>query len=379
MRRDTEDFRIISVLRYSDFHPAFGLPVAVLPGDDKLWVQVRDQFSQRIVDFHAIEDVSVTTVDRIADIGVKVGRPYVHAFFDRQGQLYLDTAEGLRTILRIAFESPATPLSTKLAISEQLADAPAQKLVREDLLEIFSKVFGAAAARSYENSAVRSRFWALLESAAVSAEVRERIQRLRPRLLASVGDYGKITVDASLLNPSDLTIELKEIVAKLAGEFRGISGHVGKLPRVDLSSVRNLHDPTAIAIINAVKLSPRQEERVALLMRGVLLHPLSGMEALRLHRESASFARTATEYMRQSLDAGPIDEKGREIILAKAVRRLFTDCFPLQRGKLLYYLAVHLGEFPILRSAISASLDRSHAFSVERYRSDTAEVLASYS
>jgi hypothetical protein len=373
------DLRIIGVLRYVDFVPAFGLPVACNEDGQSLWIQVRQEHSQIISGFESLEKTAIDALDLADGPPVAVGGRYIHAFIGRNDQLYLDTIESLASFLGVTLNRVSTPLVTKLAICEQLGDITGERTFREKLTRDLAQSLGLASARAYKNSAIRARFWEILGRASVSAEAYERVQTRRSRLLASIDDAGEITLDASAIDLNDVRLPISEIASQLASEFQDASSDRPRLPRVDLSSARNLLNPTALAVISAVELSPRQEERVALLMRSVMVYPTVGAEAIHQYRDQAAFANKALEYLRQRLKMEQASESERGLILARAVPRLYTDSYPLQRGKLLYYLSVHLRDFPEIRDAILTALDRSTARDVEMYREDIERVLGRHS
>lgn len=371
-----EQLYIIGVVRYTDDIPSFALPILSNSLGERLYIQVRHHMTQAVIGFEELSDLSRADLDHETHAPVSAGDSYVHGFIDRKGQLYLDVAANLKAPLSVALNDERTPTVTRLTISELIGDFITQSQIRRNLAREFGGM-ASDAARAYESSAVRSRLWSILEGAAVDEAAAVKVRNHRSRLIAEVDKNLEIRIDLSVINISALvTISEDEIERRLRSEFSELGTRRDKLPKVDLSQVRQLHDPTPLKIIEAVKLSPRAEERIAILLRAILVHPHAGFGALTLYDEASQFGSQAVGAMRGRVSESDLEDSDiLEMRVAQLVSRLFTDSYPMRRGELLYYLALHLSEFPNVNGAIRAALSRSLAQNVDFLRADIEAIL----
>jgi hypothetical protein len=373
MIENSATLAVVGAVRYSSLQPAFALPVLSRSNDGRLWIQLRDSRSQRIVGFIPLAETRLEDIAHQTHIPVEIGSDYVHAFIDRQGQLFIDTAAGLRTNLSIAYNHPVTPLCTKIAIAEQLSLTRADQLeLQGRLADGFDDEFGKSSSRSYKNSFVRQRYWDLLEAAASSTEAASRIVRSKAQLRARVLADGTLDLDSSALDPQDLRVPIDTIEAQLGAEFGHLVISYGPPPKLDLSDLRFAHNPSSAVILRAVQSSPRQEERLAVLMRAALIHPDAGAEAIQRHHDRGAFARDALQLLRGRLGR-QLNDHEREVAVATTVHEIYLNCYPFGRGKFLYYISTHLNDFPLIKGIVERILGSTSAEAVEAYR---PEILA---
>jgi hypothetical protein len=143
-------------MRLCDFHPSFGITVVAKDGSPAHWIQVREPGSQRIASFSQISPADSADVDLLTDRPIRIGDPYVHAFLDRKGDIYLDTAAELKLQFNVALNDKKTSSAVKLAIIEQMSEPGRTRQTRDRLVDRFNRAFGERAAQSFENSAARS-------------------------------------------------------------------------------------------------------------------------------------------------------------------------------------------------------------------------------
>lgn len=364
-------------MRLCDYHPSFGLAVAVRVGTPGYWLQVTAPRSQIVAGFSPLSINDTADVDVIADRPIQIGDAYIHAFLDLSGGLYLDTASDLQVVFNVALNSSKTSNAVKLAISEQLEDSRRTRALRERLIAVVGQTFGSAASQSFGNSTARAQLWELLEASAVSAIALARIRRARPRVLAHLAPDGSVDVDLDAVDAADLKISKEDIVSRLAGAFERRPPDNRRLPRVDLSGLPGRSDPSVANILEAVELSPRQEERLAILIRSLLIYPTAGRQALQSYQDSAAFAQGAVGILRGIFDSLPIDadERTREQQIYAVIPKLISRAYPRRRGAILFYFAEHLADFPIIASQIRRITERSQAFDVNEARSEIEAAL----
>ncbi|CAN5408160.1 hypothetical protein BH10PSE5_BH10PSE5_06590 [soil metagenome] len=370
MSLDHRNLVIFSASRYATFFPAFALPIA-RDGSriEDLYVQIMDDRSQKIIGFSKLSGPLGDQEGQPYDIPISIGEDYIHAFVDRKGELYLGPIEDLKTILQIALNDPKTPLSTKLSICDQLGEVQVFREIRRQLEGSILAHLGSQAASGYINSNIRSRFWDILSSSATSPNAKHKIERARIHLDATMDSDGDIRVDASSIDVErDIFLTIDSIVQQLNSEFQDDRSSIDHLPAVDLSGVKM--DPTPGEIISAVRSSGRQEERLAILLRALLVYPASGVAALQAYQDTGAFTQTALGMIRQRIlmRSGAVPEDEREALIAQLIPTLFKNTYPLRRGELLYYLSLHLYDFRLARSTIKSILDRTRASNVAIHR-----------
>ncbi len=133
-----------------------------------------------------------------------------------------------------------------------------------------------------------------------------------------------------------------------------------------------LPDPNKIAI--SIGRISRQEERISVILDLILRDRHRGFEILNEYEgERAKFALYAISEIRYSFgDESPAND---QLIAASLVSKFFTYTYPMNRGRLLYFLARYLAKYPIVNDAISRCLSRTASMFVEEYRSKIRDLL----
>jgi hypothetical protein len=351
-----ENLRIFSVISYVDAFPAFVMPLAIDTASGNVYVQILGSDLQTVIGFSQLDDIDLSSLEVIADIPIEIGDKYIHGFVDRNNELYLNSSDELFNIFSASLNDPRTPYIIKILICEQMRRWDDATYNRNFLLRNINDSFGRSVASNYENSSITAKLWELLE-----------IVQARRFLHARARPDRTIELDLSAIDPTaDLRVSVDHIANILSNEFLGTNFLLPKVPVVNLSMISGLHDPTVETIISAIKTSPRQEERISILMRAILIHPESGRGALTAYDDKAKFANSAIEIMRRALEPDEVwqQEKSRELTLANIVPKLFTRSYPLRRGEILFYLASYLKEFPNIKFAIRDVAMRSQSHDV---------------
>jgi hypothetical protein len=129
-------------------------------------------------------------------------------------------------------------------------------------------------------------------------------------------------------------------------------------------------------LLRIISSTPRQEERLAVVLQQVLHDYRLGLDLLeRYHSDRARFATKALRMMQSTFRPDPMSPELVEHKVAKLVPWLFKEHYPLSQGELLFYLAKHLARYPIINEAIGKKLRESNSISVERLRADTERLL----
>lgn len=361
-------FRIVGAMRLSDFYPAFALAVAVRGTEPGFWLQVLGSNTQRVIGFAPLAETDDEDVQPLEETPIRLGGAYVHAFIDKRGGLLLGTADALRVELGVAMRDAKTSAPVKLEISEHLGDARGAKELRSKLTTSVARAFGQSAGSVFGDSVARTRLWEMVEGLAANPDALARIRKLRPRLVAHADNAGGIWIDLSALDPSDVTVSFEEVAARMQAEFGKGLGPEG-LRRADLSGLSNIADPTGQTIVEAMTRSPRQEERLAILLRAMILNPEAAERALSRYKDPAVMARTAMELFAGAMSTiRATPEQQRPERLAPEIMRTIKSAYPRRRGAILYYFAEHLSDFPVIERLLrSITADsRAQAISVLR-------------
>jgi hypothetical protein len=185
------------------------------------------------------------------------------------------------------------------------------------------------------------------------------------------------------------TSDLKEL-AELAGDdprtfYRGIALSDLEVDGQDLGGmefgddegepVANLarQDPFQ-RLAASITGTPRQEERVAIILDLILQDRLRGFEMLGEYQSSAKFESYAVREIRAAFFRP--SSSNDEMAAASLVAKFFSYTFPMNRGRLLFCLAKHLAKYRIVNAEITDSLGKTASMSVEEYRSRIERLLA---
>lgn len=260
--------------------------------------------------------------------------------------------------------------SIVLQIAELIGKPQEKKQARLAMRGAVARVAGARSARAYyEGSALRSAVWANLLAAAPSAEIARRILSVRARLGASVNAHGNLELHLDALDPSDrVLIDEENLKRAILTEFALVGGESdrrlptnGDADSIQTGNVREL--------LNKVRHAPRQEERIAILINGILENKDVGVSAfLQYGRDRAKFANSALEKIREYLTDPRLSGRNLELSAAKLVADLYIMQYPANRGAFIFYFAKNLSKWPYINEELRARLDRTRSIFVEYFR-----------
>lgn len=367
--------KIVGVLRVCDYRPTFALAVARNSSDSNLWIQVSAPASDLIERFTLLPEADVSDVQEVDGPSVEIGDKYIHAFIDRAGGLYLDSANELRVVLNVALNDPQTPGVVRLTISELLHDQLRSVELRNALATDLSNSFGYESGQAFLSSSATGKLWEILELNALNEAALERIRRSRGRVSARIQN-GTTEIDISAISAADLRIS-EEDIARHLGIAMGELSFSSDMPRANLSGLPDSTEPTVLTIMEAMRRSPRQEERLAILLRALILHPAPALTAMDRYVDPAQMANQAIASLKKmTADFQDQPEIRRQIIIASLMRTIFRDAYPRRRGALLFYFAEHLSDFPEVADALQQLLRNSRADAVEVLRDRIERALA---
>jgi hypothetical protein len=127
-------------------------------------------------------------------------------------------------------------------------------------------------------------------------------------------------------------------------------------------------------LVATIAKTSRQEERIALILQLILHDRARGMSVLAEYQgDKAKFASHALREIRSSLPDS--SENTDQLIVASLVAKFFSYTYPMNRGRLLYFLAKHLAKYPIVNQAIRTSLKKTASMFVEEHRLQINQLL----
>lgn len=281
---------------------------------------------------------------------------------------------------------------------------------------------GPEAAHAFYGSVLRTVLWSSLLSNASSTEAARRILRSRAKLSLKVDSQRNIELDLSALDSKDYNISHATLISKLKNELDLVPKGDGQpLPLLDFSDLRvramikkakkrgylsheelndvlpaedvtsdqiediyamfsemkvEMVDAQLLGMLDQLKTSGRQEERIAVLLdyalrdRRLVLSYLDSDPG-----DRAKFATKAFGLIKQTLKACDKDTRRTQIAISKLISRLYSDAFPSNRAALLFFLAKHLARYRTIRETIRKIMSRSNSYYVKGQRAAIEKML----
>jgi hypothetical protein len=142
------------------------------------------------------------------------------------------------------------------------------------------------------------------------------------------------------------------------------------------SSFQTFTIETRQVIAKKIRKTARQEERIAMILDMIVQDRPYGLAILEEYKsDRAKFATYALDQIRTLFTDMHVDTKD-EYVVAGLIPRLFSYTYPLNRGRLLYFLARYLAKYPQINQAIARCLNRTASMFVEEYRSRINQLLS---
>lgn len=121
--------------------------------------------------------------------------------------------------------------------------------------------------------------------------------------------------------------------------------------------------------IRKISKSPRQEERIALLLQAYAEDTEMGNRVIKTYKNDRSkFADNAISIIKEQLSSAP-NGKIKNLTISKIISALFSKAFPYNRGYLLYYSAIHLGHNTEIAGTVSHILGKTNSTHVLKFQS----------
>ncbi|SFP17434.1 hypothetical protein SAMN03159463_03758 [Mesorhizobium sp. NFR06] len=374
----SHEFFAVGCIPFQGDRTGFALPILrTVRNPQSNFVQEIDELTGKIARFLELGDIAEKIILSSSDLAVKAGDEQVLAFVTEDGLCHIGTAGAISPILRSFVVRFPERHSVALQIAELIGDAHEKKRARVAMREQVAKATGARSARAYyEGSALRSAVWANLLAAAPSGEVARRILGARARIGASVNADGGLQLHLEALAQSDRAlIDEERLKRAILAEFAIVSGETGDRGPSSIDGDR-IQTGRVTELLTRVRHAPRQEERIAILISGILDNKSVGTSALLQYgRDRAKFANRALEKVREYLVQTNIPSKKLGLPAAKLVSDLYEMQYPANRGSFLMYFAKHLSKWPEINREIETRLFRTRSIFVEYLRPTIEEFL----
>jgi hypothetical protein len=374
-----DGLKVIECLPYQQGTSGFALPLFAHPTDpDVRLVQEVDEHRNIVAGFKILDDdFSLSVMSIFAGPTARIGRNIIHAFITDDGRVHAGTIVELKPIFMNYVSHRSGRIAVILQIQELIGSSGEKKIARSNMRGLVLRYSGSKSAQIfYEGSTLRAALWQHLLALAPNDATGKRVLAVRSRLSADVNSDGTIKLDLAALGPDQVLFDEQEIVARLAAEF-DTTFDGGGLSDGRVQTTENTPTPETVdAILQKIRSTGRQEERIAILVEEILRERDTGIQVLlRYKRDRAKFAQWALHELGHRLSGQGHDNSQDELLIANLIPRFFTQQYPLARGSLLYYLAKHLAKWPHINRAIRRCLDRTASMAVDSRRQEIEVLL----
>ncbi len=364
---------LVGCAQLTDQNPSMLLPLFKFFGEETLYAQIYDP-SGNVRDFHPVAENPWWSPQENQIINIAKNDEPIISFTNSRGNIYCDKRSNLIQQLRIACESREASEAFKLSAYELIGDNDQILHHRLKSIECTADELGASSAYAYRNSIAIDLTWRLLERNTVTMDASKKLALFRANVTAKFKD-DNLEISLGSMSTDDFTIGIDEITRIISNEMKGIKT-VNQIPsKADLSNMGGA-DLSYNDIVQAVRMSKRQEERIAILIRSILLSPRQGIHFLENYPHNAQFELDAVNIIRQSISLIDIeDQLDVEFRMSLLIRKLISASYPMRKGETIFFFSEHLADFDLMRAQIESALLRSNSFSVNILRKEINESL----
>lgn len=357
---------LIGCAQLTDHNPSMLLPLFKFSGDECLYAQLYDPLGA-VQGFHVVTETPWWLAQEDQVITIENGDEPVISFTNSAGHIHCGKRSELLSTLRTVCGSREASDAFKLSAYELIGDREKIMHHRSKTIEDISKEIGVASAAAYRNSVAGDLAWRLLEKNVAHLDAAEKLSLFRATITTRFsGDV--LEIDLGSMSPEDFSISVDEIVRRVSNEMRGAASVIQSPSKADLSEVGGT-DPAYKDLLQAVDSSGRQEERIAILIRSILLSPRQGFHLLEHYHHQAKFETEAVNIIRNAMGRWELlDDDRMEMRLARIIRPLITASYPMRKGETIFFFAEHLSDFDLIRAEIERALRESQSLSVNLLR-----------
>lgn len=355
--------KVVGIFATSIERPAFAEPLFRCEGLNGLFVQSIDPMARRVTHFAPLADgaVDVPFDGPVFEAG---GEPLL-AIVDGQGEVWAGLSNDLRTSSPLASDARLSR-SLQFQIADALNDEARKGVLREQIEHAIASVSNKTAV-GFELSYARAALWDSIFalSSTISADLAARdviesadVERNGDKLTPQIGVKLSTTLGEEALKAVIRLFEQKTRRSRQSDLF----GY-----EVRESGPTTPDGPEISGAIRQVRQHGRQEERLAEIMSIMIDDPAVGMALMNNYRDNAGFANSALNHLRSHIieTDGPEDIR---LLFARSIPKIVSLSFPMNRGVLLLALAIQLGKYPEIESAIRGRLREISSMAVNQYR-----------
>jgi hypothetical protein len=374
--------KIVAYLLLGQDTVGFALPILSYLLDPPLFaIQEVDELTGCVCSFRTFSPDGSSLVSKMGP-SVRIGDKPFYAFIDTAGNAHLGKLKTLSPVLAQFAAANPDRLGLSLQIRELIGTDQEKKTARTEMRKFLLEKQGSAAARSfYEGSVLRSVLWSRLLSTAINSEMAKRILGVRGRLSAKVDSDGTITLDLSCLSREDLAaIDTTKLIDSILLEY---DPQPEKPARSVVEKNGEIHDFAEVQrevdiLVRRMIAARRQEERIALMISAILRNPPVGKTALLQYpADKAKTAEWAFKELRRILiETKGTSSRSDELLISLLIPKILSQQYHMTRGDLLFFLAKHLGSWPVVKKSIRQCLAVTHSVSVELRRGEIEAALA---
>lgn len=348
----------------------FVLPVFSANDGQTLWAQEPDLSSERIVGFFPLErDASEKVVETASKLECRSGGPLIFGFSDQEGRVQFGSLAELHACLT-NFMAESDDISTNLQIAELIGSKSQRQQQRTAMIDLVRGSVGENSAENFgRTSILLSTIWSsLLKHANNSPEVLKSLSDRQRWILLSADHSleGLFPLNVMEWLRDEISVDLTRLLRDIREETpEALAAHHDIKPSVLQEQIR--------AEIESITSEPRQEARIAKIIRRMMESPGMGRHLLMEYTDRAGFARKIIKLLQthsRYFELGPAPD-----FIQWLMHEVFTISYPRQRGVLLYELANHLSEYPIFADAIRSLTHHSNSEAVRFAREEIIERL----
>ncbi len=361
------NYKLAFASPYDSGSAGFCLPIYT-DGDGQTFIPILDEFTGQICD---MARYAMGPEEPICLEGPIVSLPFepFWVFQNPKTGVRWGQSREISSYLISEFEICSLPVQAQIAEIVDLAEDQ-QRSLRRSMIDAVGRAAGAPSAQSYETDMVRTRVWDLVVRRSIDREAAELALRHRRQLVIAKRD-GTWRIDGTpeVLAACGLT-DTGQLERLIHDEFGTLSAEA---PQND--HYEALHSYRSDQLQQIIASSPRQEERVALVLQALIEDLEVGKSVAYDYKDRAQFANSIMDAIRDNLPY--INEhNSAESFAAHLVGLMFTRAYPMRRGQLLEDLASKLGKFPAVNRAIHQKMLESSSMFVRNHENRILQKLA---
>ena len=346
----------------------FMLPLFTIEGQQWFVQEVDD--STGLVRSFGLSDAPGEVTGVAEQLSVRVGGHPVHVFLDTNG-VHVGPVTKLAPLLGEFARSHSHHASIALQIAEMIGTKQERQSARARVEDAIAQSSGMAASRIFAKTALESAFIIKVQRALRLQQGSERLSTISRNFTIAFNPRGELEAANVELRDGHEKAAVAAILSELRTEFSSKStAQLSVFTDATFSVEATITQEDNFA--RPLHVRSRQEERVAQALKAFLEEPERVFEHIEQWNPTAGFEVRARGLVREAFrpSGGTLMSlpRGLEPQIARLIPQFWTACHPHNRGHLIYFLSLHLGQYPVVRQEIKRRLVSSHSAALERFR-----------